>query len=52
MLSTLNAVFKAAKLGETAADPASSSQHEAPEFISRSYCSNSAQVAETARLFE
>jgi hypothetical protein len=35
MLNKLNAVFKAAKFGETTADPASSSQHEVPEFISR-----------------
>jgi hypothetical protein len=52
MLSGLNAVFKAAKFGETAADRASSSQHEAPEFISRSYRSNGAQVTEKCVLFE
>jgi hypothetical protein len=52
MLSRLNAVFKSAKFGETAADRTSSSQHEAPEFIPRGCCSNGAQVTEECVLFE
>jgi len=55
ILSRLDAVFKAAKFGrkeETTADRASSSQHEAPEFISRNYYSNGAQLTEQCVLFE
>jgi hypothetical protein len=48
ILSRPNAVFKAAKFGETAADAASSSQQRGAGIYFQGCCSNGAQVPETA----
>jgi hypothetical protein len=52
MLSRLNAAFKAAKFGETAADTASSSQQRGAGIYFQGCCSNGAQVTEQCVLFE